>query len=260
LVAPPAIWNFPAPLSPPPPPPAVTPKVLIPASAASVPAAKSDFPAPRTVRLMPSPHLELPAPLSAPPAPAVAPKVLIPASAVDDPPGRANLPVPVIVTLAPSTRFQLSAPDSPLPPPAVQKDLPILVSSASTPSSNLLSIAAAPPVKSKVPVPISVSLAPASTLNLPVPDAPRPPVSKPPGSDAASHAVQVGAFRDRQRAEALAAEMGKRFGKAFIETDPALRTPYRVRLGQLPNLAAARQLQRKLRNLGFDSFVVFPTA
>jgi cell division septation protein DedD len=54
--------------------------------------------------------------------------------------------------------------------------------------------------------------------------------------------------------------MGKRFGKAFIETDPALRTPYRVRLGQLPNLAAARQLQRKLRNLGFDSFVVFPTA
>jgi hypothetical protein len=27
----------------------------------------------------------------------------------------------------------------------------------------------------------------------------------------------------------------------------------------LPNLAAARQLQRKLRSLGFDSFVVFPS-
>jgi hypothetical protein len=259
LVAPPAIGSFPAPLSPPPP-PAVTPKVLIPASAASVQAAKSDLPAPKTVRLMPLPHFEHPAPLSAPPPPAVAPKALIPASAADDPPGRANLPVPVIETLAPSTRFQLSAPDSPLPPPAVRMDLPILVSSASTPSSNLLSIASAPPVKSRVPVPISVSLAPAATLNLPVPDAPTPPANKPPPTDAASHAVQVGAFRDRHRAEALAAEMRKRFGEAFIETDPALRTPYRVRLGQLPNLAAARQLQRKLRSQGFDSFVVFPTA
>jgi SPOR domain len=240
-----------------PPAPAVNPKVLVPSSVMPTPP-PPNIPPPASVALAPSARLNLPVPASAPAAPTMKPKVLVPASAASAPSTAPNLLAPTGAALA-SSKLDLPAPASALPAPATRAELPILVSAASAPTSksNFLSIASAPPTKPNLPVPVSVSLAPAPRLDLPVPlSPPRGPST--PTPDVPFHTVQVGAFRDRTRAEALVAEMQKKFPGAFIESDPSSRTPYRVRVGRLPNLAAARQLQRRLRSLGLDCFVVLP--
>ncbi|RMF22075.1 MAG: hypothetical protein D6760_08215 [Deltaproteobacteria bacterium] len=71
------------------------------------------------------------------------------------------------------------------------------------------------------------------------------------------YAVQVGSFREAARAQLLIAQLGDRFGPTKVE--PALaggRVVYRVRVVDLPDLPAARALQRRLREAGYDSFPV----
>ncbi len=53
-------------------------------------------------------------------------------------------------------------------------------------------------------------------------------------------------------------ELKKKFAGVFVDKAPSGTTPYRVRVGRLVDLAAARQLQSKLTEQGFDSFVVLP--
>jgi cell division protein FtsN len=100
--------------------------------------------------------------------------------------------------------------------------------------------AAAPPS----PVPVAAATEPS-----PVP----PPAARPP-----SHAVQVGAFSVSQNAEALAAELSKKYESVFINELAAGSTFYRVRIGSLPNLQAAQQLQKQLASEGFRPFVILP--
>ena len=72
------------------------------------------------------------------------------------------------------------------------------------------------------------------------------------------YTVQVGAFGSSDNAETLVAELKKKFAGVFVDKAPSGATPYRVRVGRLVDLAAARQLQSKLTEQGFDSFVVLP--
>jgi hypothetical protein len=224
--------DAPAPVVPAPPvmAPAENAKVLIPDSVLSGPPTNPNVPVPVTMTVPPGTKFDFPARLS-PPAPDPAPvskaKLLIPPSALSSAPTKPNLPVPVSVTLALAKNVEF--PKALAPPRAITPAL-------------------TPAPKADIP---------ARTPAVPVaPVAPLPPIS----TNYPSHSVQVGAFRERSRAENLTAELKKKFAAAFIESDPAARTPYRVRIGQVRDLAAARKLQRQLRTLGFDSFVVFPTS
>ena len=53
-------------------------------------------------------------------------------------------------------------------------------------------------------------------------------------------------------------ELKKKFPGVFVDKARSGATPYRVRVGRLVDLAAARQLQSKLTEQGFDSFIVLP--
>lgn len=64
--------------------------------------------------------------------------------------------------------------------------------------------------------------------------------------------VQVGAFQDRQRADALLARLLTQFADARIEESLPW---YRVRVGSFTDLGAARDLQEVLRRRGFRSIV-----
>ncbi len=69
-------------------------------------------------------------------------------------------------------------------------------------------------------------------------------------------AVQVGAFRDRERAEALRAEMERKFGKARLairEGDPPV---WRVLVGREEALSEAERLAARMRQEGTDGFAV----
>ena len=90
---------------------------------------------------------------------------------------------------------------------------------------------------------------------------PTPPVETPkPAIPAPTrfYTVQVGAFGSSDNAETLVVELKKKFTGVFVDKAPSGATPYRVRVGRLVDLAAARQLQSKLTEQGFDSFVVLP--
>jgi cell division septation protein DedD len=91
--------------------------------------------------------------------------------------------------------------------------------------------------------------------------APTPPVETPkPAIPAPTrfYTVQVGAFGSSDNAETLVEELKKKFTGVFVDKAPSGATPYRVRVGRLVDLGAARQLQSKLTEQGFDSFVVLP--
>jgi cell division septation protein DedD len=53
-------------------------------------------------------------------------------------------------------------------------------------------------------------------------------------------------------------ELKEKFGGVFIDKASTGPTPYRVRVGRLSNLAAAKRVQSHLASQGFDSFVVTP--
>jgi cell division septation protein DedD len=73
------------------------------------------------------------------------------------------------------------------------------------------------------------------------------------------YTLQVGAFGSAVNAIALAAELKTKFEGVFVdEAASGSTTPYRVRVGRLSRFTAAKELQMKLMEQGFDSFIVPP--
>jgi peptidoglycan lytic transglycosylase len=73
-----------------------------------------------------------------------------------------------------------------------------------------------------------------------------------PPSPTAVLTVQVGAFQDRERADALLARLARDFGDARIEESLPW---FRVRVGTFADVGAARELQARLLRKGFRSIV-----
>ena len=73
-----------------------------------------------------------------------------------------------------------------------------------------------------------------------------------------SFTVQVGSFRESKNAQKLATRLGRVYGSARVESfDRGDATFYRVQVGDLHDLNAANDLQRRLDREGYrDSFVV----
>jgi cell division septation protein DedD len=76
----------------------------------------------------------------------------------------------------------------------------------------------------------------------------------------APYTVQVAAFRTDARAGAYAMELNAKYHlEAYVDTletvDPGYLR-YRVRVGHLPNLNAAKELENQLRRDGLDPYVV----
>jgi len=79
-----------------------------------------------------------------------------------------------------------------------------------------------------------------------------PPVA-PPGS---GFTVQVGAFQERQRAEAVRSELARQYADVVVRSDGAW---HRVQVGEFERRGAAEQLRGELASLGFTALVVlFP--
>ncbi|MCC6342233.1 MAG: septal ring lytic transglycosylase RlpA family protein [Bryobacterales bacterium] len=74
-------------------------------------------------------------------------------------------------------------------------------------------------------------------------------------SGRAGFAVQVGAFRDRERAEALRVEMERKFGHARVASRPG-DPVWRVLVGREETLSEAERLAARLREQGTDGFAV----
>jgi rare lipoprotein A len=69
--------------------------------------------------------------------------------------------------------------------------------------------------------------------------------------------VQVGAFRSRDNAERLRADLARRYGVAFVQKyDGPQGLFYRVRVGRESDIPAAQALAGKLRQQNFTPFVV----
>jgi cell division septation protein DedD len=74
----------------------------------------------------------------------------------------------------------------------------------------------------------------------------------------AQYTVQVAAFRTEARADAYAMELNRKYLDVFVDTlDTSVKgyLRYRVRLGHLPNINAAKELENQLRREGLDPFV-----
>jgi cell division septation protein DedD len=171
----------------------------------------------------------------------------------------------IVVLLTP----RVNGPIEPVAPPPVtavpataqpetKVEQPIVVVSAldaapkleiSTPVTRAMTPSAAPtPPAPVVPAPAPVVKA------TPAPAPPRPAQK----SEARFFTVQVGAFGSSANAESLVAELKKKFEGVFVDHAPEGRTPYRVRVGRLSTLTAARQIQSRLTAQGFEAFVVTP--
>jgi cell division septation protein DedD len=124
---------------------------------------------------------------------------------------------------------------------------------------------ATPRPEASIPVPVTPPAVP--TVPVPSPSVPgaavpvaRVAATPPPGpkSDPRFFTVQAGAFASSENAESLVTELKKKFEGVFVDRAPEGGTPYRVRVGRLSTLAAAKQIQSRLTAQGFKSFVVTP--
>jgi rare lipoprotein A len=70
---------------------------------------------------------------------------------------------------------------------------------------------------------------------------------------ASGYTVQVGAFRDPERARALCEELRPTFPEAAVNGDG---TWHRVQIGEFPRRRQAEELRRELRRLGLAALVV----
>jgi rare lipoprotein A len=70
------------------------------------------------------------------------------------------------------------------------------------------------------------------------------------------YTVQVGAFRDRSRADGLRAELKDRFGTATIVERPGDPTLWRVLVGKESSIAAAQEIAEQIRLQFGAAFVV----
>ena len=72
-----------------------------------------------------------------------------------------------------------------------------------------------------------------------------------------SFSVQVGAFQIKGNADRLQARLSAAYSPVMIQVhDSPLGVFYRVRVGRLPDIAAAQQLASQLAGQGFVPFVV----
>ena len=84
--------------------------------------------------------------------------------------------------------------------------------------------------------------------------APAPPPAKAPVVEGGSYQVQVNAVGDKARAEELVRDLEGKGYHAFISSAKAAdKTLYRVRVGNLPSAAAAKEAVARLREQGFPN-------
>jgi cell division septation protein DedD len=137
----------------------------------------------------------------------------------------------------------------PPPEPVVRSEVPPAV----VPAISIPSAAPKPDIVPPLPTAsLPVNLKPTGAGPMVPPAAPRP------KSEARFYTVQAGAFGSNENAEKLASELKKKFEGVFIDSAGGSPTPYRVRVGRVSTLGAARRLQSQLEAQGFDSYVVIP--
>jgi cell division septation protein DedD len=90
--------------------------------------------------------------------------------------------------------------------------------------------------------------APPPTVDVMLHD-PQPPVLQ------RGYTLQVGAFQDRAKASALIAELEKRHQDVFLQEASAEKPLYRVRVGRVASLQEVKELQKRLRSEGLNSFI-----
>jgi cell division septation protein DedD len=87
----------------------------------------------------------------------------------------------------------------------------------------------------------------------------RPPVVTPPSIEiegiGGKYTVQVGAFDQLDKAEALRSQLAKNYVMVFVEKVATGKTPYRVRVGRFSDMQSARKIERQLESDGMDTYV-----
>jgi len=163
------------------------------------------------------------------------PRMPLITEAVTNPSPSRSVPVTAPAPAAPPTSVQLPEP-RPTEMKAVISALVTTPEVVSPPMPAMATLRPAPPIAKLAPAP----LAKRDT---------RP-----------SYSVQVGAFRSSEKADSLMGRLQNQFDDVFVEETPGVPTPYRVRIGPLPTLAAAKQVRQQLNKRGIDSFVVSPAS
>jgi rare lipoprotein A len=107
-----------------------------------------------------------------------------------------------------------------------------------------------PPARLPTSLPAPVPAAAATPAQVPTP-APVPIVPEP-----ELFAVQIGAFQDKQRAQALRDSMKERYGAALIAPRQANTTLWRVLVGREDSMEKANALAEKMKADGTEGFVV----
>jgi Flp pilus assembly secretin CpaC len=102
-------------------------------------------------------------------------------------------------------------------------------------------------------------------ISAPTPRVNRPPVkatvelpTKKSEVETVRYAVQVGAFRTEAKAQSVAGDLKKRYPDVFVNTLDTVsegHPRFRVRVGHLPNIQAAKELENRLRLEGLETFV-----
>ena len=128
------------------------------------------------------------------------------------------------------------------------------VAETATPAVQLMAGTSTPDRRASTTDSSLSSIAPSLARNKPEPlTAPSSPI-KANGNARAVYAVQVGAFGGEAKADAMISQLKqKKYDRAYKESDG--RTVYRVRVGPVTDLQAARDLQKNLERDGFHTFV-----
>jgi len=69
------------------------------------------------------------------------------------------------------------------------------------------------------------------------------------------YTVQVGAFDQLEKAEALRSQLAKKYDMVFVEKATTSKTPYRVRVGRFQDKQAAQHTEKQLADDGIDTYV-----
>jgi cell division septation protein DedD len=135
---------------------------------------------------------------------------------------------------------------------------------ASTPTATSTTAAVKVPVVSSPPVVAgppwassTTAAAVKSAVGTPPPVSTLPAVAPPAELEGTGgkYTVQVGAFDQLEKAEALRSQLAKKYDMVFVEKVGTSKTPYRVRVGRFAEMPAARQLEQKLIADGIDTYV-----
>ena len=112
----------------------------------------------------------------------------------------------------------------------------------------------APTSPTPIPTPTAPSPAPAS-----IPPVVPPPVSPETVANNSAlpvYGVQIGAFQSESAAARLRDDLAARYSNISIQAVVTDQTMYRVRVGSVPDMAAAEQLAKQLRDEHFNTFIV----